>query len=282
MTMMALLLLTTVAIAQPQRGSQGARGGKGLPLTELDLSQEQKAQIKEIQKSTRAEMQALRSANSEQRLDRDAMKKIMEDAREKMEAVLTPEQKTKLTALKEERKAAWESVDKEALKSDLKAHHEEVKAVVQAARAQLDPFISPEDQVSIERLRAVFDTQPKHSRKGRRGGAGQEAENKTNQREAMKAWADDHAKEIEEAKALAEKYSEDIRRIHEKLKPQAKEWREEKREILNSYFPEELQGTKQGRQDKLRAAKPRTEKPSRGQQNNRKDKKGVAFLLMKS
>ncbi|MEM9259534.1 MAG: hypothetical protein AAGA62_07790, partial [Bacteroidota bacterium] len=133
MTMMAFLLLTAVAIAQPQRGGQEARGVKGLPLTELELSEEQKSQIKAIQQSTRAEMQALRANGQEQRPDREAMKKIMEDSRTKIEAILTPEQKAKLASFKEERKAAWESVDKEALKTDLKAHREEVKAVVQAA-----------------------------------------------------------------------------------------------------------------------------------------------------
>ncbi|MEM1360007.1 MAG: hypothetical protein AAGF89_17500, partial [Bacteroidota bacterium] len=150
MTIMALLLLATVAIAQPQRGGQGVRGAKGLPLAELDLSQEQKMQIKAIQQSNRAEMQTLRANSQDQRPDREAMKKIMEDTRTKIEAILTPEQKAKLATLKEERKDAWEAVDKEALKTDLKAHREELKAVVQAARAQLDPFISPEDQAAIE------------------------------------------------------------------------------------------------------------------------------------
>lgn len=277
--MMALLMLATVAIAQPQRGGQGGpRGAKGLPFAELELTEEQKAQVKEIQQSTRTDIQALRADKEEQGQNRDAMKKIMEDSRVKIEAVLTPEQKTKLAALKAERKDAWESVDKEALKTDLKAHSKEVKAVVAAARAQLDAFITAEDQASIERLRGVFASRPKLTREGKKGRASGEAEDKSEKRQAMSAWAEAHAGDIEEAKALTEKYREDIARIHEKLKPQAKEWKEEKREILDSYFPEEIKAGNIGsRTDKAGARK-----QGKGQKGGKKAKKGVAFLLMKS
>ncbi|MEO0732686.1 MAG: hypothetical protein AAFZ52_07620 [Bacteroidota bacterium] len=231
------------------RKQAGPRAEQRLPLEELDLSAEQKAELKTLRQDTRAKMQQLRTESAGQRPDRTSAQSILASSRQAMLDILTPEQRTQLESLIAERKAKLENVDKEALKADLKAHRAEVKAVVRAARSQLDDFISTEDQAAIERLRGVMKTRPK--------GRGQD-------RAAQQEWRTTHEADLTELKTLTEEYANDIKRIREKLEPQVKEWKAEKREILESYFPDAP-----------------TAKPNKRRQRTEKAQKGAAFLLMK-
>ncbi|MEL7162125.1 MAG: hypothetical protein AAFN92_15320 [Bacteroidota bacterium] len=268
MTLTALLLLATVSLeAQSRRGGKpaGARAEQRLPLEELDLSAEQQVELKTLREETRAKMKALRAENGAQRPDRAALEEIKASSQQQMLEILTPEQRTKLEALRAERKEAWENVDKTALKSDLKEHREEVKAVLQAARGQLDDFISAEDQVTIERLRGVVATRPKFRKQDRSASGKPTEEERAAARTATQEWRTEHAADLEELKALSEKYAADIERVRERLEPQVKEWKAEKREILERYLP---------------AAKPKR----RGNRTQRSGKEphGAAFLLLKS
>jgi len=280
MTLTALLLLATVAMAQGgAEGRAGARGQEKMPFTELDLTAEQQAKIKEIRTETRDKIKAMRSAADAERPSRDAMKQLMEASRKEIEAVLTPEQLAIVKAKQAERRTAWEEVDKDALKADLKQHRQEVKLVIKAARTQLDDFISSEDQASLERLRGVMKTRPK-AKKGR----GQERQRKPSeeqreQRSAdMENWRTENADELAELAALTEKYQEDIKRIYERLKPQMKDWREEKKEILNDYFPYQRAPKAAKKRGANRTGQ--LGRPSRtGDQT--KARKAAAFLLLK-
>ena len=286
MTMMVLLLAVTVATAQ--RG-QSQRGEDKL-FSELNLTAEQQAQIKAIREEGRAEMKELRQQGSEQRPDRESMKKMRESAKEKVQAILTPEQRKKLDSLKAERKAALEAVDKKALKADLKAHTEtKIKPVISAARARLDQVISAEDQAAIERLRPVFANKPgrKATRSGDKGKKPSEEERAANKAEAEQ-WKIDHATEIAELKALTAKYEADLKSMKDAMAPQREQWKKEKREIAARYLPEGAE-TSPGRPEK---AKHKRGKAKPGKANQRKTgassgekedwPRSSAFLLMKS
>lgn len=285
MTMMVLLLAVTVATAQ--RGQR--QGSHGLP-SELKLTTEQQEQIKAIKQEGRAQMQEIRKQNPDQRPDREAMKKMREASQEKLDAILTPEQRKQLAAIKTERKTAWKAVDKKAIKADLKQHTEtKVKPVIAAARAQFNQFLSTEDQAALDRLRPIFSAKPKgkasHGKGKAKGDKPSEADI-TAKKEAMKAWKADHASDIAELKALTKKYAVDLERIQERMKPQQEQWSKEKREIMSSHLPE---GAKRGKGKSPRARKGKAENGKRKGHRQGKGKKteggdwprGAAFLLMK-
>ncbi|MBU7583590.1 MAG: P pilus assembly/Cpx signaling pathway, periplasmic inhibitor/zinc-resistance associated protein [Nostoc sp. TH1S01] len=121
-----------------QAGEQGPRQGKKGPWAELGLSEAQKSQIEQIQRNTRTQIEnvftpeqkakikaaiearrAERQANPGQRLGRRGgkdfadlnlteaqkaqIRQIRESSKQQIEAVLTPEQKTKLQQLHQNR-----------------------------------------------------------------------------------------------------------------------------------------------------------------------------------
>jgi hypothetical protein len=171
------------------------------------------------------------------------MKQFREENRQAIEAVLTPEQKEKLAKITAERKAAWQSVDKTAMKQELQAHRErEVLPVIKAARGQLNQFISAEDQLAIDRLRKVFKDKPgakSLSFKATNSPGQRPTQEQMGERKAAgKAWREAHTEDIAELKALTTKYQADLERIQTRLEPQTKAWAQEKREIVRSHLPE--------------------------------------------
>ena len=185
------------------------------------------------------------------------------------------------------------SVDKKALKADLKKIREEAKEVVSAARGQLNQFISEEDKVAIDRLRAVYATNPMMQKRGK-GKKGQRPGQKDQadrpDRDAHKAavaeWKEAHKADIAEAQALADKYAEDMARIREKLAPQMEKWEQQKRDVVESYLPDGMAPKAKGRAGKGKKGKKRGRAQRAGTPDASKEKgqgkKAVGFLLMKS
>lgn len=99
------LMAVSFATAAPDDKADKKGKGKGGVFAKLDLSKEQKAQIKEIQKATRA---AVKEAGD----DKDAKKAAAKAGREKTLAVLTDEQKEKLKKLMAEGKKKGPKKDK--------------------------------------------------------------------------------------------------------------------------------------------------------------------------
>lgn len=278
-----LLLLVTTAISAQERHREG-RESKA-PFAELNLTAEQQQKLKALRQEGRQKMEALRKANPEQRPSREEMKKLREESRTEMESILTPEQRTKLTELQEARKEAIANVDKKALKADLKKIREEAKEVVSAARGQLDQFISDEDKVAIDRLRAVYATNPmaqkrSQGKKGQRSNRGDQADrpDRDAQKAAVAEWKDAHKGDIAEAQALADKYAEDMARIREKLAPQMEKWEQQKRDVVESYLPEGVAPKGKGRAGKGKRGSSQRADAAKEKGQGRK---AVAFLLMK-
>ncbi len=89
----ALTVGGAVATATAQRGMQQARG-PGAMLEELGLSDEQKTQLQELREEQREKMQALRASG--ERPNREEMQALFAAQREKMQQILTPEQREKM------------------------------------------------------------------------------------------------------------------------------------------------------------------------------------------
>ena len=89
--------------AQPGQGFQKKHGEMGMEMySQLNLTDDQKAKIKEILESRRSQLSALKedtSLNPEQK--REKMKTIMETTDEQINQVLTPEQQQKYKEMKE-------------------------------------------------------------------------------------------------------------------------------------------------------------------------------------
>ena len=253
-----LVLSTALAFAQPGRGQD-----KNV-FSELNLTEQQQTTIAAIRKDSRDQMQALRQGG--ERPDRATMQKLRQDTRAKMEAVLTPEQRTQLAAQRAERKQQRKNVDREALRADLQAHRaEEVEPVLRAARGRLNELITAEDKVAIERLRGVYATRP--ARKAAGGRAAGDDSARQAQREEAKQWREAHADDIAELQALTEKYRTEIDRVQERLQPNAEQWKAERRAIAEEHVG-----------DKKRKGQ-RNNKGAKGE--NKGWQKAGAFLLLK-
>ena len=274
-TTLLLLLAVTFTFAQP---AKGPRTGAQPMLEELDLSPEQEDQIKAIKQNARKELQALRQERAA--ANREKAKAIHEQSRKAVEAVLTPEQQSKLAELQAAKKAAWKAVDKEGLKAELKAYHEtNIEPVLRASRSKLDAFIADEDKAEIERLRGVFAARPgkgeRRARPEKREGKGAEMAAK---REAGKVWREEHAADLESLKSLTEKYQVELERVQEVLAPSRATWDKEMAEIKAAYLPE-------GMEDRGRKM---SKRKGQGQRKGERRKAGgdrmkaSAFLLMKS
>lgn len=292
----ALLCMSTSIFAQSPRGQRGQqRGPKGpnLEMLEkaLDLSEDQVAALKPIFEDTRSEMEALRDKEFDGPEDRRAAaKSIMDSQKEKVDAILSEAQLQKLETLKENRGERGprgprgdraNSEKGKELRQALKAYHEEnVQPVLLTQRAKLEAQLSSEDKATIEALRAKKEGMKAQIKEGK--GKGQRPERPS---EAQRA---EHKADRETIKALLTKYETDIESLLAEIKPQAEEWKEETKAIVDQYRPErtEKADDKAGQSNrKMRAQK--GEKRERGERGERGGKKvgppslhKVRFLML--
>jgi len=165
------------------------------------------------------------------------MHELKEALRAELEAVLTDEQeatlKEKMEADRAERKAMWDKVDKEGLKSEMKAYHEEnILPVMRAQRAKLEPQISADDKATIAELRTTFAAIKAQHQKSRM------QEDGPPHKGQFKGFREAHKAEIETLNDLVQKYQEPIQALFAEVEDQQKEWKEGKRAIMEKYMPE--------------------------------------------
>jgi len=99
----------------------GKMGGRGAKWQELNLTEQQKAQMREIRQSTRQKMDAVFTAEQRQQLQtarqqrqrpnlnltedqKTQMKAIRQEAKQQMDAVLTAEQRQKLQEMRQQKR----------------------------------------------------------------------------------------------------------------------------------------------------------------------------------
>jgi len=110
----AAAILTFTASAQTERNTgakskmerHSARNEKGKMLKELDLSKEQKAQLKVQHKEMKAKREALKTQdNITVKEMREKQAALKAEQKSKMESLLTAEQKTKMAEMKKQKMA---------------------------------------------------------------------------------------------------------------------------------------------------------------------------------
>jgi hypothetical protein len=254
----ALLCLSITTFAQrpdgPRGGQQRGPQGPNLEMLQktLDLSEEQLTALKPILENTKKEMQALRGQEFESpEAHRTAAKAIMDQQKEKVNALLNADQIKKMEELQQKRQergpkgpnAPGEKGNRgekgKALRTALKTYHEtNIEPVMQAQRNKLEAQLSAEDKTTIAALRAkraAQQTEMKATKTNRQ---------RPEPTEAQKA---ERKADQETIKALVTKYDTDIDQLLEEVAPQAAKWKADTDTILEQHRPKRTEGADEGK-----------------------------------
>ena len=254
--LMAFALLFSLGIYAQEAGERGPRHRQGPNFEHLkevlELTDEQSTALKPIFEDSKAKMQALRDQEFETREDRmKAAKAIMEAQREKVEAILSPEQVAKLKELHEERgprrergpqRARGMKLDQEqrqALHEELKAYHtQNILPLAKEQRAKLEAYISTEDKATLAELRSQKEQLHQHRKDARV--KGERPERPSEEQRAA------HKQHMETIKALVEKYDAQMEPLLAALKENGEEWRDDLKAIHEKHLPEGVEKRERG------------------------------------
>ena len=152
--------------------------------------------------------------------NREGMRALLADQKEKMESILTEEQRTQLEAMRPNNRPQLSEEERSELKAEIEAYRQNnIEPVLQQQRAKLEEKIAAENKALIEELRAQ---QPE---KGERP--------TDEQRQAMREHQDD-------IQYLLQTYGPDIRELFAEIKPQVDQWKTDLKAIHEQYRPEDV------------------------------------------
>jgi len=230
--------------------------------TELGLTSEQATSLDQLHQETKVAMTALHERTD---LDHDgkraAAREIHQATRDRVAEILTDEQLASLkemhTAQREERREQMESVDRKAMRVELREYKKtEIAPVMRAQRLKLDESLSQEDQESLTTIRATLKAAraaakaAHRERKAEQGAQGKAREGQHHAKGAhhgprhgqkLQRLEENHPAEFAALTAMAEKYDADITGLLEEVKPQQEEWKAAQKAIMERYIPAELQ-----------------------------------------
>ena len=224
----------------------------------LELTETQKTQIAPIVEKYKAQAEALRGQEFEDRSEKHAaMKNIMEAAKTEITPFLTTEQVEKLAELKGRhgrRGHHGKHRGNKELKQEMKAYFKsEILPIAKVKRQELDAVISQEDQQKIEKIRTKLNAEKAahkaqkeaHRAERKEGIKGQaKGEGRTGQCEGKgkghcKGKSEAYRAIKEEGKVLLDKYKGDIEPLLEGMKAEHGEtWKTGMRAIVEKHEPE--------------------------------------------
>jgi len=266
-----ILLHAQISIAQrgPHRGHQRAMPSLEKMQADLNLSDDQVTQIKAIQEKYTAQRKALRASNdSDRAASREKMRSIMEAQKEEIENVFTDEQKAKIKTHRQERRSAFEKIDKKGMMQELKVYKEaNMIPVLQAQRAKLEYKINEVDKASIAELRTDMKTMKeahKEKMKGRKEAfKNGERPNREAMHQKRMTAKEAHKSKKEAIGALVEKYDNDITTLLAEVAPKKAQWKTDMKSIKEKYLPAEMNGKEMKR--------------GHGKRKHHKDQKGKRY-----
>jgi hypothetical protein len=261
-----ILLLLLVAFATV--GNLLAQHGHRMPAmelteetkTELGLSSEQTASLDKLHQETKEAMTALHERTDlDHEGKRAAMRTIHEATKDRIAEILTDEQLTNLKELraaeKAERRELMESVDRKALRAELREYKKtEIAPVMRAQRLKLEEELSQEDQASLAEIRATLKkakaaAKAEHrERKAQQSEEGKERDGRHAKRghdrphhgKKQPRLEEKHPAEYAALVAMVDKYDTDITRLLEEVKPKQEEWKAAQKAIMERYIPADL------------------------------------------
>ncbi len=256
--MTLLVFAATLTVTFAQRGPEGRRGPRPMApnlehlQTQLDLSDQQVADLKPLFDETKARLQTLREQSFEtDEARREAAREILEEQKVGLENILTEEQ---LETLRSQRSEVRDQKGKrtraprqnDELRAAIDAYRtENMEPVLRAQRAKLEEVISESDKELIAELRAQRPEEGERPHRGERPTEEQKAERKANK---------------EQIKGLLETYGTDIKDLMAEIEPQAEQWKEDMKAIHEQYKPADATGEDRPRRRGHKAEGDRTER----------------------
>lgn len=188
--------------------------------TELDLSEEQVAQLKALKEERHNEMKALRQSG--ERPDRETMMAKRAEHQAALEQILNPDQLARMKELRQEKRQEMHQAKQEVRK--------QMKPILMEQRVKFEEILSASDKARIAELRTemkALHPEMKAMKMEKR----EMREECTKPTEAQKAEFKQmraQRMEIEQAvMEIAQSYESDLKRLHEEIKPQLEELRAE-------------------------------------------------------
>lgn len=210
----------------------------------LDLSDEQVAELETIVADFKAQKEVLREQDFESREEkRAAMKELHENFWTAIKSVLTEAQLAELETLRMERgergENPCEGADKEGLRAALDAYHmENIEPVLLEVRAGFEENISEEDKATLADLRVAFAAF-KADMQALKEAAQEEGADREAIRAQMKELKERMKENFEAMKPLLETYREDIKAAFEGLSDEREQWDADMDAIKLEYLGEE-------------------------------------------
>ena len=250
-TLMMLAAFATLQ-AQDRPGPQNKQRGERMEqlLDKLELSDQQREQVKALQEEFRQEFmefrQEMQAGPDPQK--RQQRRELMEKHQAELMEILSPEQRARLESLREERQASRrERMEKmreahKPMREEMQSFHREtVRPAIQELRADFDRVLTENERVEIEAIRQKMrefrkehrsDSLQHHGRKGRHGQLGEQQQQ---QREVLQT---QFAEEFKTLEGIADKYKSELDAVRQKMDELQKEWREEREEIREQFMKE--------------------------------------------
>lgn len=293
------VLFAAIAFTAPtfaQRGDKDHRGhrGEGMKhlIEDLNLTDTQKGQAKELRQTYRTKMEALRDQNGDRSEKREEIHQLREEQEAAFRKILTAEQIATFDAKKaekEKKKAAFKqkmkSVDKDAMREEMKAYKDKnIKPVLLEQRKKLEPSISAADRAEIKELRIAMKGAKKEIKavkdkhKATRTDAPRGKREGSAARTGVQSIKDKYADKHKAAQALADKYDTQITALLTEVEGRKAQWDADMKAIKDKYFGD----IKEEFGKQPRGEKSHKGKGKRGGHKARKghDNEKVAFLLM--
>jgi hypothetical protein len=211
---------------------------------DLNLTEDQAAQLDELKANFDQEKQALKDQEFENGEDhRQAAKTLNKKYRDQIHEILTDEQ---VSILKEKRKSQAKekheripSEDRKKLKAELKQYHDSnIKPVMLEARKDFDEKISAADKEELADLRARFAAKKEARKQEFKEQKANSKEGKHQKRHGRHHNIDKDNPDHQALKALVDKYDAEIEEALSSLKPAHDQWDAERKAIISKYMPE--------------------------------------------
>lgn len=239
--------------------------------SELALTPEQVTAIENLQAKTKAAAEALHGNESVEREDRRAaMREIHQNAKAELGEILSDEQLEQLRELRKakhaEHRALRESIDRDAMRQELKEYREaNIQPVMQAQRSKLETQLSAADKESLTEFRVTLAEAKEQARAERQQMREKRPENRSEargqegrphrhhgQRHKKRGLHEQHPEIFSALEAMVDRYDTDISTLLEEVAGQAEQWEADKKAIMQRHVPAELhekhQARHQGRQ----------------------------------
>jgi len=273
-----------MVMAQPN-GKRGGNFDKKLEkMSEhLELNDAQEASIKIIFEDGMKKRKALRAKEGDRSSKKAAMKALMEEQNAAIEKVLTKEQLVKFNAFKSERKGKMKGRkgDFRKGKKQDKSKHKEMKAVIKEynksnimpvlkkQRAKLENDLSQTDKNTISELRSSFKSRKQAMIAAKNSRKGKSKEDISDEDKAkFKKFKEAQKADMKKAKALAEKYQDNITVLKDEINPQTMKWKADMKAIFEKYDVE------MPNREEMKKRKEAAKKDGKKRKGKRKGEKG--------